>query len=88
LNKETPEQSFTVVKNDWPADDNPFVNKAAPITLTAKGKQIPWWTIDQYGLCGVLPLSPVHTEEKTVDLKLVPMGGARLRIAAFPVVEP
>jgi len=88
LNKETPEQSFTVVKNDWPADDNPFVNKAAPITLTAKGKQIPGWTIDQYGLCGVLPLSPVHTEEKTVDLKLVPMGGARLRIAAFPVVEP
>ena len=87
LNKEAPEQSFTVVKNDWPKDDNPFVNSAAPITLTTKGKQIPAWTIDQYGLCGVLPLSPVHTEEKTVDLKLVPMGGARLRIAAFPVVE-
>jgi hypothetical protein len=87
LNKETPEQSFTITRNNWPKDNNPFVNAAAPVTLTVKGKQIPSWVVDQFGLCAVLPQSPVHTEETTVDLKLVPMGGARLRISAFPVVE-
>ena len=87
LNKEAPEKSFTVSRNEWPKDNNPFVNAAAPITLTTKGKQMMRWGLDQYGLCDVLPLSPVHSEEKTVDLKLVPMGGARLRISAFPVVE-
>ncbi len=87
LNKGAVLQSFTITKNAWPKDDNPFVNSAAPLTLTVKGKQIPSWTIDQYGLCGVLPQSPVHTEEKTVELTLVPMGGARLRVSAFPVVE-
>ena len=87
LDKGAPEKSFTITRNDWPKDNNPFVNKAAPITLTVKGKQIPAWVIDQYGLCSVLPQSPVHTEANTVDLQLVPMGGARLRISAFPVVE-
>ncbi|MEO5681643.1 MAG: beta-L-arabinofuranosidase domain-containing protein [Chitinophagaceae bacterium] len=87
LNKETPEKSFTITRNNWPADDNPFTNNAAPIVLSVKGKQIPSWVIDQFGLCGLLPQSPVVTAEPSVDLKLVPMGGARLRIAAFPVVD-
>jgi len=87
LNNEAPEKSFEVVHNGWPKDNNPFVSNAAPITLVARAKQIPLWTIDQYGLCAVLPPSPVHTEGKAVEVKLVPMGGARLRIAAFPVVE-
>ncbi|MFT3935887.1 MAG: glycoside hydrolase family 127 protein [Chitinophagaceae bacterium] len=81
------DKSFTISRHDWPKDDNPFVNGAAPITLSVKGKQIPSWTIDQYGLCAVLPASPVKTDATATDLKLVPMGGARLRIAAFPVVE-
>lgn len=55
--------------------------------LKAKGEMIPEWILDQYGLCGVLPHSPVnvHTEEETIDL--IPMSAARLRISAFPVVE-
>jgi Beta-L-arabinofuranosidase, GH127 len=87
LNKEAPEKSFTVTRNNWPKDDNPFVNAAAPLEIAVKGKKIPSWIIDQYGLCSILPQSPVHTNEPVVDLKLVPMGGARLRISAFPVVE-
>ncbi|SDT39848.1 DUF1680 family protein [Mucilaginibacter mallensis] len=82
-----PELSFKVIKKQWPKDDNPFTNANAPIELVAQGKQIPGWTIDQYGLCGVLPVSPVKTAEKVTKLTLVPMGGARLRISAFPVVE-
>ncbi|MDB5087948.1 MAG: hypothetical protein JWR09_1942 [Mucilaginibacter sp.] len=87
LNKANPAESFTVEKRAWPKDNNPFTNTNAPVTLVAKGKQIPEWKIDQYGLCGLLPVSPVKTEEPQTNLTLVPMGGARLRISAFPVVE-
>lgn len=79
-------QSLTVNKREWPADDNPFTNVAAPIVITARGRQIASWKIDQYGLCDVLPQSPVHTDAPMTGLTLVPMGGARLRISAFPVV--
>jgi GH43 family beta-xylosidase len=79
-------QSFAVKKMDWPADDNPFTNAGAPIIIQAKGRQIPSWKVDQYGLCGVLPQSPLRTDAPVTDLTLVPMGGARLRISAFPVV--
>jgi DUF1680 family protein len=87
LDKQQPEKSFTVVKKSWPKDDNPFTNAGAPLELKATGKQIASWKIDQYGLCGILPVSPVQTETPVTALTLVPMGGARLRIAAFPVVQ-
>jgi len=87
LNKQDPESSFTVEKGAWPKDNNPFTNNSAPIHLKARGKQIPDWTIDQYGLCGLLPVSPVKSEQPETNLIFVPMGGARLRISAFPVAE-
>jgi hypothetical protein len=82
-----PEKSFTVVKKSWPADSNPFTDKTAPIQIKATGKLIPGWTIDQYGLCGLLPQSPVKADGQVANLTLVPMGGARLRISAFPVIK-
>ncbi len=87
LNKENPAASFTVEKRPWPKDNDPFTNQSAPIELKAKGKAIPNWKVDQYGLCGVLPQSPVKTDKPETSLTLVPMGGARLRISAFPVAE-
>lgn len=79
--------SFTLEKKTWPSDNNPFTNASAPLVMHAKGKRIPGWQIDQYGLCGVLPMSPVISREPKEDLTLVPMGGARLRISAFPVID-
>lgn len=87
LNGQNPAASFEVVKKDWPANNNPFTNEGAPILLKAKGKKIPAWVIDQYGLAGLLPQSPVETTEAVTPLTLVPMGGARLRISSFPVVK-
>lgn len=87
LDQKHPESSFVVVRKDWPKDDNPFTNANAPILLKAQGKQIDSWGIDKYGLCDVLPQSPVKTNSQVTQLTLVPMGGARLRISAFPVVE-
>ncbi len=86
LDGQGPDSWFTVERRSWPADNNPFTNAAAPLVLHAKGKKIPGWTTDQYGLCGLLPMSPVYSAGPEEDLTLVPMGGARLRISAFPVI--
>jgi hypothetical protein len=87
IDEQHPEKSIEIIHRTWPKDNNPFTNTNAPIELKAKGKQIPGWKIDETGLCGVLPQSPVKTEEPAKELTLVPMGGARLRISAFPVAE-
>ncbi len=87
IDKSHPENSIEVIHRSWPKDNNPFTNNNAPIELKVKGKILPGWTIDQYGLCAVLPQSPVKSEQPVAELTLVPMGGARLRISAFPVTE-
>lgn len=78
---------FKVVKGSWPKDDFPFTLESVPLSIQAKGRQIPEWKLDQYGLCGLLPESPVATSEPVRELTLVPMGAARLRISAFPTVK-
>jgi hypothetical protein len=78
---------YQVVHRAWPTDDFPWKQEAAPIEIRAKGRQIPQWTVDQYGLCGVLPQSPVVVNTPEQPLELIPMGAARLRISSFPVVE-
>ncbi len=86
LDDTEPARSFTVVKRPWPADGNPFTQANAPIELRARGRRIPSWTFDETGLVAVLPQSPVRSEEVVTGIRLVPMGGARLRISAFPRV--
>ncbi|HXR84096.1 MAG TPA: beta-L-arabinofuranosidase domain-containing protein [Hanamia sp.] len=78
---------FEIIKRPWPKDNYPFSQKNVPLMIKAKGKLIPDWTIDQYGLCGVLPESPVTVDTKEEAIELIPMGAARLRISAFPVVK-
>jgi hypothetical protein len=87
LNAKPLAEQFEIIKKPWPASDFPFTQKDVPLLIKAKGKLIPQWTLDQYGLCGLLPESPVAvgTKEETIDL--IPMGAARLRISAFPVVK-
>jgi hypothetical protein len=83
---EVGDADFQVVRKPWPADDFPFTQEAVPIEIRAKGRQIPEWGIDRYGLCGVLPVSPVAVSTPEQSLGLIPMGAARLRISSFPVV--
>ena len=72
------------VRGAWPADDNPFTAESAPITFKAKGRIVPEWTIDEYGLTGVLPYEDAPKSKRLDDITLIPMGAARLRISAFP----
>ena len=86
LDEKNPEKSFTVKQGNWPANDFPFTTESAPITMTVKAKRIPEWTLDRHGLCAVLQDSPVLSDEPVETVSLIPMGAARLRISAFPVI--
>ena len=87
LNNKCLSDQFEIVKRPWPANNFPFTQDAVPIIIKAKGKMIPSWTLDKYELCGILPQSPVNVGTSQTTIELIPMGAARLRISAFPVVE-
>jgi hypothetical protein len=65
---------------------NPFTAQTVPIALQAKAKKIPAWKLDRFGLVGKLQDSPVKSDEPVETVTLIPMGAARLRISAFPVI--
>jgi hypothetical protein len=79
-------EPLRVDRGEWPKDDQPFTNAGSPIRLKVWARQLKSWKLDEHGLAGSLPLSPVETLEPMTELTLVPMGGARLRISVFPVV--
>lgn len=86
LPQNDPEGAFEVAKQKGPLPSNPFTPETAPIQLRAKAKKIPAWKTDQTALVGVLQDSPVKSGEPTETVTLIPMGAARLRISAFPVI--
>jgi hypothetical protein len=87
LDAQRPEKSFTVKRADWPTNDFPFTTDDAPVRITATAKKIPEWTLDRHGLCAVLQDSPVSSDQPEETVTLIPMGAARLRISAFPVIS-
>jgi hypothetical protein len=86
LDARRPAKSFAVTKKAGPLASQPFDIAAAPIELTVKARRIPAWGLDN-GLCATLPPSPVNSHEPVETVTLIPMGCARLRISAFPVVD-
>ena len=83
----TDSTKFAVVKADWPADDQPFRNEASPIKLTATARGIPNWTLDAHGAVNEVIQQPVRSAAPEETVTLIPMGAARLRISAFPVID-
>lgn len=75
-----------LIRKPWPENDFPWTTDAVPYSIKLRGKQIPSWKIDEFGICAPVPPSPVQTSEPTRELELIPMGAARLRISAFPTV--
>ena len=65
----------------------PFAQAAAPIELKMKARRISAWRQESNGLVGELPQSPAATDAPVEEITLIPMGCARLRISAFPVVK-
>ena len=80
-------QQHLIQPSYCPKENNfPFTTASVPIILKVKAKKILNWKIDKYGLVGELKDSPVKSDEKIETVELIPMGAARLRISAFPVI--
>ncbi|MDR3250229.1 MAG: glycoside hydrolase family 127 protein [Tannerella sp.] len=78
---------ITIEHKTWHTDRNPFTLENVPFEFKAKGRTVPGWQIDGYGLCGVLPYEDAPKSAQSYDITLVPMGAARLRITAFPTAD-
>jgi hypothetical protein len=83
---QVPADSFEVKKRSWPSDDMPFTHDGAPIEIQATGRRIPEWQLDEFGLVSELQDSPIQSDQPDEVIQLIPMGAARLRISAFPVI--
>ncbi|MCX5676202.1 MAG: glycoside hydrolase family 127 protein, partial [Planctomycetota bacterium] len=87
LDKENLETSCEVTMKEWPSDNNAWGSTETPIEIKAKGRRIPGWQTDELDLVGLLSESPVKSNEPVEEVTLIPMGCARLRISAFPVIH-
>ncbi|MDD4720308.1 MAG: glycoside hydrolase family 127 protein [Bacteroides sp.] len=76
-------KDFNVVKREWPTNNFPFTPETVPFKIKAKARKVPSWTLDETGLCGVLPFDNVKRGELE-EVELIPMGAARLRVSSFP----
>jgi DUF1680 family protein len=79
-------EPFELVERAWPKDDQAFTLEGVPLTIRAPAKKISNWQLDRHGLAAKLEPSPIRSDEPSQTITLVPMGAARLRISAFPVV--
>ncbi len=82
----TVEKDFAVVRGNYDAARNPFTHETVPVKLTAKAKKIANWQADKFAMVGKIQPSPVKADAPTETVTLIPMGAARLRIAAIPVI--
>lgn len=75
---------LSVQHKAWPADNFPFTPQSVPIEVTAVGRRVPSWGFDATGMTATLPSASDARTATDQPLTLIPMGAARLRIAAFP----
>jgi DUF1680 family protein len=87
LDQNNPAKSFKLARKPGPLTAQPFTPESAPIELHAKARKIPAWKQDEFGLVGKLQSSPVKSDQPMESITLIPMGAARLRLSAFPVVR-
>jgi hypothetical protein len=85
LDPAEPEKTLKVEQGPWPVDDRPFTQDA-PVKIRARAKRIPNWTLDRRGLVREVVPGPVKSNAPEEDVTLIPMGAARLRLSAFPLI--
>jgi hypothetical protein len=85
LDGKNPARSFEVVRRDRKVGEQPFVPDGSPVELRVRARRIPRWKME-YGLVGAMQPGPVRSDEAEETITLIPMGCARLRITAFPVI--
>jgi DUF1680 family protein len=85
LDPKEPASMLKFETGPWPANDQPFTHEG-PVKIRAKAKRIPNWTLDRRGLVREVVQSPVLSNEPVGEVTLIPMGAARLRLTAFPLI--
>ncbi len=65
----------------------PFTPDDAPLEILVPARRVANWQLEPNGLIQEVPESPVATDAPVEQIKLVPMGCARLRITAFPLAK-
>jgi hypothetical protein len=69
------------------AEDGPFTKKGTPLKLEVKGRRVSAW-LNQDNVADPVPQSPLKSAEPEAKLNMIPYAAAKLRITAFPVLEP
>ena len=87
IDKNNPASSFTIEQKPWPKSNFPFTLNEVPIIIKAKARKIPEWKLDKHKLVGELKDLPNTSDSPIVEVELIPMGAARLRISAFPELK-
>ncbi len=87
LDEDQPADEIEVVESSKSLPDQPFAADVETVQLRMRGRRIPEWRLDHNGLISKLQPSPAYTEEPVERLTLIPMGAARIRLAAFPTVS-
>lgn len=86
LDPADPTAKLRVSTHPWPSNNMPFTHEGSPVTISAPARKLPNWQEDHLGLVDKLQPSPVKTSEPLETITLIPMGAARLRLSALPVV--
>ncbi|WP_329180961.1 RICIN domain-containing protein [Streptomyces sp. NBC_01477] len=74
--------AFSRAGGPLPAD--PFTRDSTPVHITAPARRIAEWQADSQHVVTPLQASPARSTAAVETVTLIPMGAARLRIAAFP----
>lgn len=63
-----------------------FGQEYAPIELRVPAKRVPEWVLERNS-AGILPTSPVESDQPVEMVTLIPYGCAKLRITEFPLID-